>query len=67
MNHILFGGDKLTALSGQAIRQNSESGHSQLEDLEPTIEDWHAKMCLMRYAVCAINTLTAFTIIPRWY
>lgn len=49
-HQILLGGDQLTAvraLSAQAVRQNSESGHTKLQGFEPTVEDWHAKMCFM--------------------
>ena len=49
-HQILLSGDQLTVVrscSAQALRQNSENGRTQLQGFEPTIEDWHAKMCFM--------------------
>lgn len=44
------GGDQLTAARGRGskrIRSNSTRGKDRLEGLEPIIEDWHAKVCLL--------------------
>ena len=49
-HEILLGGDQLTVVrscSAQAVQQNSENGRTKLQVFEPTVEDWHAKMCFM--------------------
>ena len=49
--HVLVGGDQLTIArvrSAQLIRANSNSSHSRLEGLVPSIQDWHAKLCFMQ-------------------
>jgi len=53
-HHILFGGDQVTvvrALSGQAVRANSENQRKRLQGFVPTIEDWHTKMCFMEVRI----------------
>ena len=53
-HHILFGGDQVTvvrALSGQAVRANSENQRQRLQGFVPTIEDWHTKMCFMEVSI----------------
>ena len=35
------------ARGSQRIRSNSERGKDQLEGLQPVVEDWHAKVCLL--------------------
>ena len=50
-SHILLGGDQLTVarIQGcQRIRRNLEDGRARIEGLVSVIEDWHAKMCLMK-------------------
>ena len=44
------GGDQMTAAQGrgsQRVRSNSERGKGRLEGLQPVVEDWHAKVCLL--------------------
>lgn len=31
----------------QWVRSNSERGKDQLQGLQPVVEDWHAKVCLL--------------------
>ena len=48
---ILFGGDQLTAArmrGTQALRDTQEKCVDRLEGLVPVIEDWHARMALMK-------------------
>ena len=48
---ILFGGDQLTvarARSAQSLRATHDSAKERLEGLHPVIEDWHARMTLMK-------------------
>lgn len=45
-----IGGDQMTAArarGSQRIRSNSERGKDRLEGLQPVVEDWHAKVCLL--------------------
>jgi hypothetical protein len=39
------------ARSSQRVRCNSERGKGRLEGLQPVIEDWHAKMCVLGVCV----------------
>ena len=44
------GGDQMTAArarGSQRVRSNSERGKDRLEGLQPVVEDWHAKVCLL--------------------
>lgn len=53
----LAGGDQLTAArarGSQQIRCNSERGKDRLEGLQPVVEDWHAKVCLLGVCVCSL-------------
>lgn len=49
--HILFGGDQLTvacARGAQGVLCNSHNGFDRLEGLVPVVEDWYAKVTLMK-------------------
>ncbi len=53
--HSFPGGDQLTAVRARGskrVRYNSLRGKDRLEGLEPVIEDWHAKVCLLGVSVC---------------
>ena len=39
----------------QQVRSNSERGLDRLEGLQPVIEDWHAKVCLLGVSLCACS------------
>ena len=44
------GGDQMTAAQArgsQRVRSNSERGKDRFEGLQPVVEDWHAKVCLL--------------------
>ena len=48
---IIFGGDQLTVCRSrapQAARCNDDNPVEQLEGLIPVVEDWHARLTLMR-------------------
>ena len=48
---VLFGGDQLTiarARGAAALRCNHETLSDRLEGLEPVVEDWHARLTLMK-------------------
>lgn len=48
---ILFGGDQLTvarARGAQSLRATHDSAKERLEGVCPVIEDWHARMTLMK-------------------
>lgn len=47
----LLGGDQLTvarARGSKAIRGDHDSNQQRLDGLLPTVEDWHAKQCLLK-------------------
>lgn len=55
-HYILFGGDQLTverASGSKRTRSNECRGIDRLDGLTPVIEDWHAKVCLLK--VCSSN------------
>ena len=39
------------ARGSQRVRSNSERGKDQLQGLQPVVEDWHAKVCLLGVCV----------------
>ena len=48
---ILFGGDQLTAeraVGSKRCRRNEDRGFDKLAGLTPVIEDWHAKVALLK-------------------
>ena len=48
---ILFGGDQLTvarARGAQALRATHDTAKERLEGLCPVLEDWHARMILLK-------------------
>lgn len=48
---ILLGGDQLTVArvrGTQALRQNEDTAVNRLQGLIPVIEDWHARMALIK-------------------
>ena len=50
-HNILFGGDQLTverATGSKRDRSNECRGSERFEGLCPVIEDWHAKVCLLK-------------------
>jgi len=51
---ILFGGDQLTACrsrAAQAARSNDDTAVGRLEGLTVVVEDWHARLTLMRVSL----------------
>ena len=61
MFSILFGGDQLTvarARGAAALRCNHETVCERLEGLEPVIEDWHARLTLVKVSIC--NSMFAY-------
>ncbi len=51
---ILFGGDQLTtarACGVKALRLGHETAHDRLDGLFPIVEDWHARVTLLK--VCS--------------
>ena len=54
---ILFGGDLLTTERARTVKNvlsNSDASTSQLENLIPVTEDWHAKMCLYKVSMLLV-------------
>ena len=52
-HHTMLGGDQLSqarARSALLIKRNSDSPSAHLDGFVPTVEDWHAKLCL--FEVC---------------
>lgn len=50
-SHVLNGGDQLSnarVRGSQGIRANSSTGSDRLEGFVPVIEDWHAKVILLK-------------------
>lgn len=50
-HEILFGGDQLTvarARGAQVLRSTHDKAVSRLTGLVPVIEDWHARMTMMK-------------------
>ena len=45
---VLFGGAIARARGAAALRCNHETLSDRLEGLEPVIEDWHARLTLMK-------------------
>ena len=59
LHYLLFGGDQLTverACGSKKIRNNSERGIERLEGLVPVVEDWHARVALLKVSF-SISTL----------
>lgn len=53
-HEVLFGGDQLTvarARGAQALRSTHDSAVSRLDGLIPVVEDWHARMTLMKVSL----------------
>ena len=51
---ILFGGDQLTvarAHGAQALRATHDTAKERLEGLCPVLEDWHARMILLKVSL----------------
>ena len=49
--YTLFGGDQLTcvrARSANWLRCSHDSPEFALQGIVPVVEDWHARMCLLR-------------------
>ena len=50
-HHILLGGNQLTVARARgsiAVREDYDSSKQRLDGLLPTVEDWHAKQCLLK-------------------
>ena len=50
-HYVLFGGDQLTverAMGAKKEQNNKDRGVDRLEGMIPVIEDWHAKVCLLK-------------------
>ena len=45
------------ARGSQRVRSNSERGKDRLEGLQPVVEDWHAKVCLLGVCLYIIKYL----------
>ena len=57
-HRTLFGGDQLTvcrSCSAQSARCNDDISEERFDGLIPVIEDWHARMTLMRVRVVLMN------------
>jgi len=64
---ILFGGDQLTACrarGAQLARFNDDTSEERCDGLLPVVEDWHARMTLMRVSLRdTVKLLCTFTCI----
>ena len=45
------------ARGSQRVHSNSERGKDRLEGLQPVVEDWHAKVCLLGVRLYIIKYL----------
>lgn len=62
VHNIMLGGDQLTkarAVSAIKIKCNGETPSTRLEGFIPTLEDWHAKLCLFEvrhsfHTICTV-------------
>ena len=57
---VLFGGDQLTVCrsrAAQAARCNDDNPVERLEGLIPVVEDWHARLTLMRVGYIMLHVL----------
>ena len=53
-HYILFGGDQLTverAMGSKHEKSNEQRGIDRLDGLIPVIEDWHAKVALLKVCI----------------
>ena len=53
-HYILFGGDQLTVERAMGCKEHFDNewrGLDHLEGLLPVIEDWHAKVCLLKVII----------------
>ena len=60
---ILFGGDQLTVArirGSQALRDIQEKKVDRLEGIIPVIEDWHARMTLMKVCYFECNVFATY-------
>lgn len=56
---ILLGGDQLTVArvrGAQALRMSQDKAKDRLEGIVPVVEDWHARMTLMKVRKMDIKT-----------
>ena len=63
-HHILFGGDQLTverATGSKKERNNEDRGIDRLEGLVPVVEDWHAKVVVLKVVVYMCITFCIIT------
>lgn len=54
-HYVLFGGDQLTverAVGSKHERSNEHRGINRLDGLIPVVEDWHAKVALLKVSTC---------------
>ena len=69
-HYILFGGDQLTverAIGAKNSKKNENRGLEQLEGLVPVIEDWHAKVCMLKVCHFILKAFKINFIINRPY
>lgn len=58
-HNVLLGGDQLTCArirGAQSVRANHETAADRLSGLSATVEDWHAKMTLLKVSHFTSNT-----------
>ena len=66
---ILLGGDQLTVArvrGTQALRQTEDTAENRLQGLIPVIEDWHARMALVK-VICKQNIVFSLWIAQNPY
>ena len=54
---ILFGGDQMTcvrARTAKLLRSSHDNPENALHGIVPVVEDWHARMCLLRVSACDV-------------
>ena len=59
-HRILFGGDQLTVChcrGAQLVRQHDDAAEERYAGLVPVIEDWHARLTLMRVIYFKIQVI----------
>jgi L1 cell adhesion molecule like protein len=59
-HYVLFGGDQLTverAFGAKNSKKNENRALEQLDGLLPVIEDWHAKVCMLKVCLLHFNVI----------
>lgn len=66
-HEILFGGDQLTvarARGAQVLRSTHDSAVSRITGLIPVIEDWHARMTMMKVCMYIVSQIALKIYLP---